>query len=205
MASKRAQKSLHSWFTEHIQEKRSFWKENKATSHHHFPAINPQAKCGIDWQGFQFQTPQSCQHRASTASCLPHGLLVSTATFLLLTTNITLLFWRPFVAQTAARMGLKGLIPSKSDTGAVVSEDPVSSQFSATTQERPSNRHKTSPVPHLVLTTSLWITQTHRTGPLLTTVTTEPRSQTCVNWARHSARLQDTRAPDLFHHRHCWH
>lgn len=55
-------------------------------------------------------------------------------------------------------MGLRGLVPEcfKSDTGAVVSEDPFSSQFCATAQEMPSNRHKTSLVPHLVLTTSLW-------------------------------------------------
>ena len=54
-------------------KKRSFWKESKATSHHHFPPSPLRPSVGIDWQGFQFQAPQSCQHKASTASCLPHG------------------------------------------------------------------------------------------------------------------------------------
>lgn len=39
-----------------------------------FTVIAPQANFGIDWQGFQFQTPQSCQHPFSSASCLPHFL-----------------------------------------------------------------------------------------------------------------------------------
>lgn len=122
-------------FTESSQEKGTFWKENTATSLQPLPVIAPQAKRGIDWQGFQFQTPQSCQHRTSTASCLPHAPIISVATFLFLTTNITFVFWPPFVAQTTAHMGLKGLIPEcfKSDTGAVVSEDP----FSAIKKKKP--------------------------------------------------------------------
>lgn len=188
--------------------KRSFWGENKATSSHHFPPLSLRL-CGIDWQGFQFQTPQSCQHQTSYASCLPHGPFVSTDTFLLLTTNITLLFWPPFVAQTAAHMGLMGLIPEcfKSDTGAVVSEAP----FFWTILHHPSRNaiKQTSNLPSASSCTIppccgfVAVTQTHKTRPLLTSATTEPRSQTCVNWARHSTWHQDTRAPELFHH--CWH
>lgn len=98
LVSKNAQKSLESWSVKHFEQKCSFLK---GKSH---PAILKQAKCGIDWQGFQFQGPQRCQRYYLNCQ------LLTTDTFLPRTTDITLMFWPPFVAQTATLMGLSGLI-----------------------------------------------------------------------------------------------
>lgn len=100
----------------HSGKKGSLWKENTTTSLLPLPVvIAPQAKCGIDWQGFQFQSPQSCQRQTSQLPGAHHiGPIVSADAFLLLTTDVTFLFSPSsplFVAQTAAHMRLRGLIP----------------------------------------------------------------------------------------------
>lgn len=183
---------------------RSFWKENKATSHHHFSnqpsgqvwdwltrfSISDSSKLSTSGLNCQLLTTWPVRkHRHISDSDHKHYLAVLTPFML----PKPLLIWGSGgSSRHVLNLTLKQLfqkIPFLRNSAS------------------PHNKcHQTDikypPLPHLVLTTLLWITQTHMTGPLLTT---EHRSQTCVNWAWLSVQHQDTRAPDLFHHCHCWH
>lgn len=177
-ALKQARGSLSSEFMEHIQEKGPFERKIKQqlpTAYHRCSA----SKCTSDWQGFWFQTPQSCQHQTSAASCLPRGPVHKHKThFFYWPQTLPFCLW--------PRSQLWGLSQQFQN----LSEEPLLWCFS------------NSNMALWICSSSLW---THRTPLLVTSVTTEPRSQTCVNWAWHSVRHQDTRAADRLHPRHCWH
>lgn len=190
--------------------KRSFWKENKATSRHHFPPPPLRPSAGLTDKVFSFRPLKAVNIRPQLP--VAYHMVCSWAQTHFFFWPQTLPCWfDPLLLPKLLLYGAQG--GSSQKVLNLTQEQSFQKILSLCSSAPPHKKcHQTdikSPQ-CLILYQPLRcgfaaVTQTRRTGPLLTTVTTEPRSQTCVNWARHSAWHQDTRAPDLFHHCHCWH
>lgn len=178
MALKQAQDSLCTQFTEYIQEKGPFErkiKQQATTASRHHPSgqvwdwltrfsVSDPSKLSTSGLNCQLLTTWPVRkHRHISSPDRKHYLGVLT----------------PFCCPNCCSYGAQGAHPHnvKSDMGAVVS-DLFFSQICATAQEVPSNRHKTSPVPHLVLTTSCWICSSYPDSQ------DRAISHKCHNWAQ---------------------
>lgn len=151
--------------------KRSFWKESKATSHHHFPPCPSGQVWGLTDKVFSFRPLKAVNIRPQ----LPVAYhMVSTDTFLLKTANITLLLWPRFCFPNRCSYGTHPWMFYIWHRTSCLR----GSFLSPTTQEMPSNRHKISPVLHLALTTPLRIRSSYPN------LQDEAITHDCHDWAQ---------------------
>lgn len=196
-ALKLAQKSLLVHRTH--SGKRSFWKENKATGRHHFPPPPLRPSAGLTDKVFSFRPLKAVNIRPQLPVAYHMAGLWAQTHFFFWPQTLPCCFDPLLLPKPLLLWGSGGSSQKVLNLTQEQSLPKILSLRSSAPPHKKCHQTDTKSPQCLILCQPrrcgfAAVTQTRRTGPLLTTVTTEPRSQTCVNWARHSACI---RIPEL--------